>query len=69
MIRAVFGVKSLDPQFRFVWLVRHDLSAEVEPMEEVLLIQESESGGVRIYWEEKRFKWQEHGDRVGVPAR
>jgi hypothetical protein len=48
MIRAVFGVKSLDRQFRFVWLVRHDLSAEGEPMEEALLIQESESGGGRI---------------------
>ena len=40
MIRAVFGVKSLNRQFRFAWLVRQDLSAEVEPMEEGLLVQE-----------------------------
>jgi hypothetical protein len=60
MIRAVFGVKSLDRQFRFARLVRHDLSTEVEPMEEALPTQMSESGGGRIYWEEKRSKWQEH---------
>ena len=69
MIRAVSGVKSLDRQFRFAWLVRHDPSAEVEPMKEALLIQKSESGGGRIYWEEKRSKCQmTRARRLSSPA-
>jgi hypothetical protein len=36
--------------------------AQAEPIGEALLIQKSESGGGLIFWDRKRYKWQQHGD-------